>query len=62
MTLNKNRQEIQTHRSTLELLFLAHCFLLLSYIFPRIINKWANFEKQLVSIGFSSLRYVLRLE
>ena len=39
LTLNKKRQAIQTHHSTLELLFWACCFVVFFYIFSRILTN-----------------------
>ena len=48
LTLSKNHQAIQTHHSTLELLVSFYYFLLLSYIFPRVINGYVSTSSMFV--------------
>ena len=56
LTLNKNRYVIQTHYSTLELLFWV-CFCTVVLYFS-VCNKWISFEDQHICLSFFSLIFV----
>ena len=61
LTLHKNRQAIQTHHSTLELLFWVYCYYTALLYISRC-NKWTSFEEQHVYSNFLNLSSVISKE